>query len=81
MTIILRLTSLINKIPESSDENTLAIKFKQPFTETFFKNTENVQKTLRRSIFRYQFSEDRDAEKYQIVLKFFERLETSSLID
>lgn len=53
MSIILKLTSLINEVPQSTDDNTLAVKFKQPFTETFFKNTENVQKTLRRSIFRY----------------------------
>jgi len=60
---------------ENSSESSLRSRFKQPFTEAFFKNSENLQRTLRRCLFRYQYSEETDSDKYQIILKFFERLE------
>ena len=55
--LLLKLTSLLNNIPsshemtsinstpsdkQSNTENSLASKFKQPFTETLYKNTENM---------------------------------------
>ena len=64
----------------SSSERSLAVRFKQPFTETFFKNTPNLQRILRRCLFRYQFSEEKEASKYQIILKFFARIENSDEI-
>jgi len=32
---------------------------------------------LRRALFRYQYSEETDSDKYKIILQFFERLENS----
>lgn len=65
LNILIRLVSMLNNVPSSPQEgqplnseralseNSLASKFKQPFTNTLFKNTENVQRTLRRALFRY----------------------------
>jgi len=91
--ILIKIVGFLNQVPSSEDvasnhntersysENSLALRFKQPFTDTLFKNTENLQRTLRRALFRYQFSEEHEQEKYQSILRFFERLETSNHID
>jgi hypothetical protein len=59
----------------------LRSKFKAPFTDGLVKNTENLQRVLRRCMFRYQFSVDKEPEKYQIILDFFTRIETSEEVD
>lgn len=42
----------------SQSEQSLAHRFKQPFTETLYRNTENVQRVLRRAVFRYHYSKE-----------------------
>jgi len=46
-------------------------RFKTPFTETLFKNTEKLQMTLRRALFTL---DQPDANK-KIILWFFDRIE------
>ena len=70
----------LSEAPQSSSERSLAVRFKQPFTDTFFKNTPNLQRILRRCLFRYQFSEEKDSAQYQIILQFFSRIESSEEI-
>jgi len=42
-------------------------RFKNPFSETFFKNTEKLQMTLRRGLFTLRLSE----KQQKIILQFF----------
>jgi hypothetical protein len=34
---------------------------------------------MRRCLFRYHYSDENDADKYQVILRFFERLETAEV--
>ena len=51
-----------------------------PFTECLFMNTQNLQRTLRRALFKFFFNNPRYPEEVDTsaneILKFFERLET-----
>ena len=47
-------------------------KYKNPFSETLFKNTEKLQMTLRRALFTLKMPD----ANVQIVLHFFQRMET-----
>lgn len=85
--VLVQLVDLLNKVPQqmadsvSSErgEQSLAVRFKQPFTETFYRNTENVQRALRRALFRSHFSEN--SASYVTILTFFDLLESSEHID
>jgi hypothetical protein len=63
----------------SSTQTALVSRFKSPFTETLFKNSEHLQRAMRRCLFRYHYSDENDADKYQVILRFFERLETAEV--
>ena len=64
----------------------MASRYKSPLSTTLLLNTENVQRCLRRCLFRYHFQEEVDeqaqasgreeaTQQYRIILKFFERAE------
>lgn len=88
---LIRVIGLLNGVPtevpqvdsaaseRSASEQSLAVRFKQPFTETFYRNTENVQRAVRRAIFRSHFSEN--TASYSTILTFFDLLESSEHID
>ncbi len=69
----IKFISLLNTIPQSQD------KYKQPFTECLLQNTQNMQRTLRRALFkcffRQQAISEEGSEALQII-KFFDRLES-----
>lgn len=71
MDLIVSFLKLINSVPKCA-----AMKgndrFKEPFTETLFKNTERLQMTLRRALFT-SVLESQATE--QVILDFFTRIE------
>ena len=66
MELMVQFLELINTIP-----NQAANRFQAPFTETFFKNTDRLQMTLRRALFSTSLPESSN----QIILDFFTRIE------
>lgn len=73
MELIVDFLKLINSIPKcAAVEASTSNRFKEPFTETLFKNTERLQMTLRRALFT-TLLEDQETE--QVILDFFTRME------
>ena len=72
LTLCIKFVQMLNSIPLNKDS-----KYKMPFSECFFSNTHNLQRGLRRALFKNLFSEEnkRDQVMTQEILKFFERLE------
>ncbi len=54
ISISLRLIRLLNSIPIV--EGVAGDKYKMPFTECLFMNTQNLQRSLRRSLFKCYFT-------------------------
>lgn len=88
--LVLEVLALLNTLPSQNQlhseadqfsQRRISSRFKEPFTEGLMKNTENLQKVLRRSLFRCQFSADQEPHKYEIILQFFTRIETCELLD
>ena len=72
MHLIVDFLRIINTIPTSSGKS-IKERFKEPFTESLFKNTERLQMTLRRALFTSVIG---DKEKEAVILEFFTRMET-----
>ena len=72
LTLCIKFIGLLNTIPQNKDS-----KYKMPFSECFFSNTHNMQRNLRRALFKNIFSEEskKDQAMANEILKFFERLE------
>lgn len=49
--LVLKFISLLNQIPMVKGEN-----FKNPFTEVLYTNTQHLQRTLRRALFKTLYS-------------------------
>ena len=64
--------ALLNSIPATGAKG-VKDRFKEPFTETLFKNTERLQMTLRRALFSSVLG---SKQTEQVVLDFFARMET-----
>jgi len=76
MGLAVRFLGLLTSIPSIAGKQkggTTAERFKEPFTETLFKNTERLQMSLRRGLFT-TLLQSKDEE--QIVLDFFTRMES-----
>ena len=65
--LVIEFLKLINTIPKSATTGGKE-RFKEPFTETLFKNTERLQMTLRRALFT-SLLDDKKTE--QVILDFF----------
>jgi len=75
LTLCLRLIRLLNTIPSEG----LTDKYKMPITECLFLNTQNLQRSLRRALFKCFFNNPRQSlqndSSTNEILKFFEKLE------
>lgn len=72
LTLCIKFVGMLNSIPLNKET-----KYKMPFSECFFSNTHNLQRSLRRALFKNLLNEENKKEKEmtQEILKFFERLE------
>lgn len=68
--LLIKFVKLLNTIPPTE------VKFKAPFTDSLYNHTENLQRTLRRTLFRNSFSTSRDEQSVHEILTFFQRLES-----
>ena len=59
LTMGIKFVSLLNSIPASPSHDQ---KYKQAFTECLFANTHNLQRTLRRSLFKCIFNTESKKE-------------------
>ena len=67
LNLAIEFIDLLNSIPSGIKE-----RFKAPFSETLFKNTERLQMTLRRALFTIH---QPDRATNDVILVFFSRLE------
>lgn len=71
--LIVQFLTLMNTIPAITGATGSKDRFREPFTETLFKNTERLQMTLRRALFTSALS---SSKTEQVILDFFARMES-----
>ena len=80
--LALKIVEFLNQLPTSDQEaSSSTLKHKVAFSECLYLNTENLQRTLRRALFKDHFKDSKSAgpgkqDEAKIIIRFFERLET-----